>query len=109
MRLLRKIKAPSEIPVSKLLILWNRKLRRVLSRAGMFETGFLFFLHSSEKMAGDSSESPAIVTKRRSLLRDDEGLRVHPIRVTQFAQRTDLELIDSSQRQPTDSYFPGFD
>src|SRR5689334_21869959 len=60
-----------------------------------------------KKKAGDSSESPAI-TQRRSLLRDDEGLRVQPIRVTQYAQCADLELIHSSQRQPTDSYFPGF-
>ena len=73
------------------------------------EAEILEFPILHQKKAGDSSESPAIVTKRRSLLRDDEGLRVHPIRVTQQAQRTDLELIDSSQRQPTDRYFPGFD
>ena len=44
-----------------------------------------------------------------ALLGDDEGFRVHPIGVTQFAQRADLELIDSSQREPTDGYLLGSD
>src|SRR5437764_8643356 len=59
------------------------------------------------KKAGDSGESPAKLIRRRPLLRDDERLRVHPIRVTQYAQRADLEVIDSSQREPTDGYFLG--
>src|SRR5437016_10783758 len=41
-------------------------------------------------------------------LGDDERLSVHPIGVTQLAQRADLELIDSSQREPTDRYLLGF-
>ena len=32
----------------------------------------------------------------------DEGFGVHPIRVTQFAQRADVELIDPRQREATD-------
>src|SRR5437667_5231314 len=40
------------------------------------------------------------------VLGDDERLSVHPIGVTQHAQRADLELIDSSQREPTDRYLP---
>src|SRR6266849_6556332 len=60
-----------------------------------------------KKKAGDSGESPAKLIRRRPLLRDDERLRVHPIRVTQYAQRADLEVIDSSQREPTDGYFLG--
>src|SRR5258706_1564090 len=60
-----------------------------------------------EKKAGDSGESPAKWIRRRPLLRDDERLRVHPIRVTKYAQRADLEVIDSSQREPTDGYLLG--
>src|SRR5205807_3699528 len=60
-----------------------------------------------QKKAGDSGESPAKWIKRRPLLRDDERLRVEPIRVTQYAQRADLEMIDSSQREPTDGYLLG--
>src|ERR1700686_3360546 len=41
-------------------------------------------------------------------LGDDERLSIHPIGVTQHAQRADLELIDSSQREPTDGYLLGF-
>ena len=36
------------------------------------------------------------------LLGADEGFGVHPIRVTQFAQRADLELIDPGKREPID-------
>jgi len=42
------------------------------------------------------------------VLGDDERLSVHPIGVTQHAQRADVELIDSSQREPTDGYLLGF-
>src|SRR5438270_911469 len=59
------------------------------------------------KKAGDSGESPAKLIRRRPLLRDNERLRIHPIRVTQYAQRANLELIDSKQREPTDGYFLG--
>src|SRR5713101_3880547 len=61
----------------------------------------------TKKKAGDSGESPAKLIRRRPLLRDDERLRVHPIRVTQYAQRADLEVIDSEQREPTEGYFLG--
>src|SRR5438034_128168 len=64
-------------------------------------------VRKNKKKAGDSGESPAKWIKRRPLLRDDERLRVRPIRVTQYAQRADLEVIDSSQREPTDSYLLG--
>src|SRR5437016_537573 len=64
-------------------------------------------VRKNKKRAGDSGESPAKLIERRPLLRDDERLRVHPIRVTQYAQRADLEVIDSSQREPTDGYLLG--
>src|SRR5216684_4203661 len=64
-------------------------------------------LSGKTKKAGDSGESPAKLIRRRPLLRDDERLGVHPVRVTQYAQRADLEMIDSSQREPTDGYLLG--
>src|SRR5438477_780824 len=65
-------------------------------------------------LSGKRKKGPVIQVNHRPsgsddvpLLRDDERLRVHPIRVTQYAQRADLEVIDSEQREPTDSYFLG--
>src|SRR5579883_1397539 len=43
------------------------------------------------------------------VLGNDKRLSVHPIGVTQHAQRADLELINPSQREPTDGYLIGFD
>src|SRR5260370_1444390 len=88
------------VPAKQNLFLQNR------TRSG--KTELVPGKQSLKSKKGGNPGFPGLPAQWTGLLGADERFAVHPIGVTaQLAERTDLEVIDSSHGQASDDGFPG--